>query len=117
MTDRLDRIEATLERTIKVVESNARAIEANRNAFSEVNDTLDRTEKIVESNARAIEANSNAISELKSGMDAAFRNIGAMQDLAVHLETSQIKAQERHDAQMEHLGRLLDLLVTRATPN
>jgi hypothetical protein len=50
-------------------------------------------------------------------MDAAFRNIGAMQDLVIHLETAQIEDQQRHDAQMQHLGRLIDLLVTRATPN
>jgi hypothetical protein len=77
----------------------------------------ERSAKILESNARIIETSNNAISELKRLRGAAFRHIGALQDRASHLETAQIEAQQRHDVQMEHLGRLIDLLVTQATPN
>jgi hypothetical protein len=77
----------------------------------------ERSAKILESNARIIETSNNTISELKSLREAAVQNISAMQDLAIHLKTAQIEAQQRHNVQMEHLGRLIDLLVTQATPN
>jgi TolA-binding protein len=59
MSDRLDRIEAGLDETRKIVESNARAILALANQGVELNAKIDRTNAIVTELANIVYAVSN----------------------------------------------------------
>jgi hypothetical protein len=124
MTDRLDRIEAILERQ---AEAQARSAAQHDREILEIRQLQD-------SNARSIEALTNRVSdvgrqvaEVSAGVDAAFRTIESMHRMTESLELSQIEMQRqqeedrqrheearlRHEAQMERLGRTFDLLVMR----
>ena len=59
MSERLDRIEAGLDETRKIVESNARAILALTNQGIELNDKIDRTNAIVTQLANIVYAVAN----------------------------------------------------------
>jgi hypothetical protein len=98
---RLDRLEALAESTLlsiaelrqsqqitqQIVDSNARAIEANSAAIEAGRDDLRTTQQIVDSNARAIEANSAAIASSRQ-------------------ETTELKALLR-----EEVGNLVTMIV------
>lgn len=56
MTDRLDRIEAILERTAQRAEANTSAIEANRTAITQLNSTVNSLLQVVGIHQRNHEA-------------------------------------------------------------
>jgi chromosome segregation ATPase len=129
--DRLDRIERIVEQLGEMnaqskrqhdqdmVElrqlqaSNARAIEANSAGIAE-------NRAGIAENRVAIAALTSRVAEVTNGVDACIRTIDSMNRVMESLEVSrnemqeqQRLAQQRHDDQMERLGRMLEVLITR----
>lgn len=55
-SDRLDRIEALLEETIKITQSNARAISSNSRDIADTRAAIVESKSLVDSNSKAIQA-------------------------------------------------------------
>ncbi len=97
--------------------SNARAIEAGKNQHDH---EMSEIRQLQASNAKAIEALGSRVTEVagqvaevSSGVDAAFRTIESMNRVAESLETTQIEMRQQHHEQMDRLGNVLELLLTR----
>jgi chromosome segregation ATPase len=122
--DRLDRVERLIE---QMGEMNAQSKQQHDQEILELR-------QLQASNARAIEANSAGIAEnrvailaigqrvdqvsqqvaeLSSGVDACIRTIGSMHQVMESLETTQNEMRQQHDQQMDRLGNILEVLITR----
>jgi chromosome segregation ATPase len=93
--------------------SNARAIEANSTAIAE-------NRAFMGTLGQRVDQISQQVSELAVGVDACIRTITSMNQVMETLEISrndmlaqQQQSQQQHQAQMERIGRVLELLVTR----
>jgi chromosome segregation ATPase len=122
--DRLDRVERLIE---QLAEENVRSRQRHDEEMIELR-------QLQASNARAIEANSTGIaenratiatvgqrvdqvtqqvSELSGGVDACFRTVESMSRVMESLETTQIEMRQQHGQQMDRLGNILELMLTR----
>ena len=122
--DRLDRVERLIE---QLAEENVRSRQRHDEEMIELR-------QLQASNARAIEANSTGIaenratiatvgqrvdqvtqqvSELSGGIDACFRTVESMSRVMESLETTQIEMRQQHGQQMDRLGNILELMLTR----
>jgi hypothetical protein len=86
--------------------SNARAIEANSAGFAE-------NRAAIAALGQRVDQVTQQVAELSGGVDAAFRTIASMHRVTESLEIVQIEMKEQHQAQMERLGNVLELLLTR----
>jgi chromosome segregation ATPase len=86
--------------------SNARAIEANSTGIAE------NKSAIVEIGQR-VDQVSQQVSELSGGVDACIRTIDSMNRVMESLETTQIEMRQQHSQQMDRLGNILEMLLTR----
>jgi chromosome segregation ATPase len=100
--------------------SNARAIEANSAGISEnrvviaaIGQRVDQVSQQVSELGQRVDQVTQQVSELSGGVDAAFRTIESMNRVAESLETTQIEMRQQHHAQMDRLGNVLELLLTR----
>jgi hypothetical protein len=115
--DRLDRVERLIE---QLAEENVRSRQRHDEEMIELR-------QLQASNARAIEANSTGIAEnratiatvgqqvaeLSGGVDACFRTVESMSRVMESLETTQIEMRQQHGQQMDRLGNILELMLTR----
>jgi phage host-nuclease inhibitor protein Gam len=115
--DRLDRVERLIE---QMGEMNVQSKQLHDLEVAEIR-------QLQASNARSLEALTNRVSEVStqvaevsSGVDACIRTIGSMNQVMERLEIAQnkmreeaIASQQKHDEQMERLGQVLDVLITR----
>jgi chromosome segregation ATPase len=93
--------------------SNARAIEANSAGISENRVAIAAIGQRVDQVTQQVNQVTQQVSELSGGVDAAFRTIESMNRVAESLETTQIEMRQQHHAQMDRLGNVLELLLTR----
>jgi septal ring factor EnvC (AmiA/AmiB activator) len=93
--------------------SNARAIEANSAGISENRVAIAAIGQRVDQVTQQVNQVTQQVSELSGGVDAAFRTIESMNRVAESLETTQIEMRQQHHEQMDRLGNVLELLLTR----
>lgn len=93
--------------------SNARAIEANSAGISENRVVIAAIGQRVDQVTQQVNQVTQQVSELSGGVDAAFRTIESMNRVAESLETTQIEMRQQHHEQMDRLGNVLELLLTR----
>jgi chromosome segregation ATPase len=93
--------------------SNARAIEANSAGISENRVAIAAIGQRVDQVTQQVNQVTQQVSELSGGVDAAFRTIESMNRVAESLETTQIEMRQQHHQQMDRLGNVLELLLTR----
>jgi translation initiation factor 2B subunit (eIF-2B alpha/beta/delta family) len=108
--DRLDRVERLIEQLAET------QLQGQQNHDREVAEIR----LLQASNARSLEALTNRVSEVSNGVDACIRTIGSMNQVMERLEIGQnemreqaIVSQQKHDEQMERLGRVLETILTR----
>jgi chromosome segregation ATPase len=93
--------------------SNARAIAANSAGISENRVAIAALGQRMDQVTQQVNQVTQQVSELSGGVDAAFRTIESMNRVAESLETTQIEMRQQHHAQMDRLGNVLELLLTR----
>jgi chromosome segregation ATPase len=93
--------------------SNARAIEANSAGFAENRAAIAALGQRLDQVGQRVDQVTQQVAELSGGVDAAFRTIESMHRVTESLEIVQIEMKEQHQAQMERLGNVLELLLTR----
>jgi septal ring factor EnvC (AmiA/AmiB activator) len=93
--------------------SNSRAIEANSAGISENRVAIAAIGQRVDQVTQQVNQVTQQVSELSGGVDAAFRTIESMNRVAESLETTQIEMRQQHHEQMDRLGNVLELLLTR----
>ncbi len=122
--DRLDRVERLIEQLAEehlrsrqqhdeemtelrqLQASNARAIEANSTGIAENRATIAAV-------AQRVDQVSQQVSELSGGVDACFRAVESMHRVMESLETTQVEMRQQHGQQMDRLGNILELMLTR----
>jgi chromosome segregation ATPase len=93
--------------------SNARAIEANSAGISENRVAIAALGQRMDQVTQQVNQVTQQVSDLSGGVDAAFRTIESMNRVAESLETTQIEMRQQHHVQMDRLGNVLELLLTR----
>ncbi|NEQ33192.1 MAG: hypothetical protein F6K04_19705 [Leptolyngbya sp. SIO4C5] len=120
MTDRLDRIEAILERNAEQLAVNTSAIEALGNRITQIGDRIeagfDRIQQVTDSNARSIQAWDSRIREIddETGEVTSLQNVDIQQlgrmfwGLVEERRADRQREQARWDENSERFNNLLE---------
>ncbi len=92
---RLDRIERIVESNARAIEANSKQTTANTAALTLHNAWFERMEQLVESNARSAEASSNANADMRQAIVSLSQSVEAL----VRVATSTIERVERLEGQ------------------
>jgi chromosome segregation ATPase len=97
----------------RAIEANSAGISENRVAIAAIGQRVDQVSQQVSELGQRVDQVTQQVSELSGGVDAAFRTIESMNRVAESLETTQIEMRQQHHEQMDRLGNVLELLLTR----